>query len=318
MRRVSEQAAATLPVRLPLDFTPGTRSSYSSGGYEVLARVLELASGREYAALLRERILDPLGMAHSGHEDSREIALGRADAYVPGPNGIENAPLQDFSALVVAGSVWSTARNLRRFVDALCSGRLGEGPRQSWARGGRLDFNGRTGGFKVWAVWDSTSRFEAIFLSNLATGASDQLKRDILYLAAGRPVARHDRRATCPAAHYVLQCRHQMADQLGAFEQAVLLGIVRLGENAYGRAILKEVQARLERDVAAGAVHATLERLEKKGVISSRLGPGTPVRGGRARRFYHLQPRGLRALNDARAAIDGLWHGLKWPLREYV
>src|SRR5258707_2242367 len=76
-----------------------------------------------------------------------------------------------------------------------------------------------------------------------------------------------------------------MADQLGAFEQAVLLGIVRLGENAYGRAILKEVQTRLERDVAAGAVHATLERLEKKGIVSSRFGPGTPVRAGRARRF---------------------------------
>ena len=109
-----------------------------------------------------------------------------------------------------------------------------------------------------------------------------------------------------------------MADRLGAFEQAVLLGIVRLGEDAYGRAILKEVQTRLERGVAAGAVHATLERLEKKGVISSRLGPGTPVRGGRARRFYHLKPKGLRALNDARATIDSLWHGLKWPLRGYV
>jgi PadR family transcriptional regulator PadR len=106
-----------------------------------------------------------------------------------------------------------------------------------------------------------------------------------------------------------------MADSLGAFEQAVLLAIVRLREDAYGRAILKEVQARLEREVAAGAVHATLERLEKKGLVSSRLGPGTAVRGGRARRFYRLQPVGLRALNDARAAVDSLWRGLKWPLK---
>jgi DNA-binding PadR family transcriptional regulator len=109
-----------------------------------------------------------------------------------------------------------------------------------------------------------------------------------------------------------------MADHLGAFEQAVLLAIVRLGENAYGRAILNEMQTRLERDVAAGAVHATLERLERKSMVSSRLGPGTPVRGGRARRFYHLQPKGLRALNDARAAIDNLWQGVKWPLEGYV
>ena len=109
-----------------------------------------------------------------------------------------------------------------------------------------------------------------------------------------------------------------MADHLGAFEQAVLLAIVRLGENAYGRAILKQVQTRLERDVAAGAVHATLERLERKKVVSSRLGPGTPVRGGRARRFYRLQPKGVHALNDARAAIDSLWQGLKWPLKGSV
>jgi PadR family transcriptional regulator PadR len=105
-----------------------------------------------------------------------------------------------------------------------------------------------------------------------------------------------------------------MADVLGAFEQAVLLAVVRLREGAYGRAILKEVQARLERDVAAGAVHATLERLERKQLLSSRLGAGTPVRAGRARRYYRLQPAGVRALNDARAAVDTIWRGLKWPL----
>ena len=109
-----------------------------------------------------------------------------------------------------------------------------------------------------------------------------------------------------------------MADILGAFEQAVLLAILRLGENAYGRAILKEVQARLERDVAAGAVHATLERLAKKGLVASRLGTGTPIRGGRARRFYRVQAKGVRALNDARTTVDNLWHGLAWPLKGYL
>ena len=109
-----------------------------------------------------------------------------------------------------------------------------------------------------------------------------------------------------------------MADHLGAFEQAVLLTIVRLGDEAYGRAILRGVQDRLERDVAAGAVHATLERLERKRFLSSRLGPGTSVRGGRARRFYRLLPAGVRALNDARATTDRLWHGVPWPLRGHV
>jgi DNA-binding PadR family transcriptional regulator len=100
-----------------------------------------------------------------------------------------------------------------------------------------------------------------------------------------------------------------MADVLGSFEQAVLLAIVRLGREAYGRAILKDVQTRLERDVAAGAVHATLERLERKGLLASSLGSGTPVRDGRARRFYRLRADGARALDETRDALDRVWQG---------
>ena len=62
-----------------------------------------------------------------------------------------------------------------------------------------------------------------------------------------------------------------MADVLGNFEQAVLLSVLRLGEDAYGRAIFAEVQTRLDRDVAAGAVHSTLNRLEGKGLLTSSL-----------------------------------------------
>jgi PadR family transcriptional regulator len=56
-----------------------------------------------------------------------------------------------------------------------------------------------------------------------------------------------------------------MAEVLGTFEQAILLALVRLGRDAYGRAVLKEVRVRLRRDVVAGAVYATLDRLEQKG-----------------------------------------------------
>jgi PadR family transcriptional regulator len=106
-----------------------------------------------------------------------------------------------------------------------------------------------------------------------------------------------------------------MADVLGAFEQAVLLAVVRLGSGAYGRAILREVEARLDREIAPGAVHATLERLENKRLVMSRLGSGTPLRAGRARRYYRVQAAGIRALNDARAVVDSLWRGLSWPLK---
>ena len=101
-----------------------------------------------------------------------------------------------------------------------------------------------------------------------------------------------------------------MADTLGAFEQAVLLAIVRLRENAYGRAILKEVQARLERGVAAGAVHATLERLEDKGFVTSELGEATPERGGRAKRYFRVTARGLKEVRETQRAFVKLWHGL--------
>ena len=138
-------------------------------------------------------------MTRSRHADNRSILAGRAAAYVPGPRGVENAPLQDLSALVGAGSVWSTARDLHRFVEAIVSGRLGQGPRLSFVRQGRLDFNGRTGGFKAWALYDSVTRTEAIFAGNVATGAPDWLKRDILRLAAGeaaKPPVRPNLHAT--------------------------------------------------------------------------------------------------------------------------
>jgi DNA-binding PadR family transcriptional regulator len=104
-------------------------------------------------------------------------------------------------------------------------------------------------------------------------------------------------------------------DVLGSFEQAVLLALMRLGKDAYGRAILNEVQLRLNRDISAGAVYATLERLEAKGLASSKLAPGTAIRGGRARRYFVPTGAGVRALNQAKAETDSLWHGLTWPLK---
>jgi DNA-binding PadR family transcriptional regulator len=109
-----------------------------------------------------------------------------------------------------------------------------------------------------------------------------------------------------------------MAEILGTFEQAVLLAIVRLAADAYGRAISKEVALRLAREVSPGAVQATLERLETKGLITSRLGPGTPIRAGRPRRFYRVAPAGISALNQARTTTEHLWQGLPRPLRGHA
>jgi DNA-binding PadR family transcriptional regulator len=109
-----------------------------------------------------------------------------------------------------------------------------------------------------------------------------------------------------------------MAEILGTFEQAVLLGIIRLADAAYGRAILQEVETRLRREIAPGAVQATLDRLENKGLVRSELGSGTPIRAGRPRRYYRVESSGVRALNEARTTVEHLWRGLSWPLKGHA
>lgn len=105
-----------------------------------------------------------------------------------------------------------------------------------------------------------------------------------------------------------------MADLLGAFEQAVLLAVWNLAGQAYGRAVLRGTQDALERQAAAGAVYATLDRLEQKGLLTSRVEAGTPVRSGRARRYYRLTAHGARALNESKDALEQIWRSAKWPV----
>jgi PadR family transcriptional regulator PadR len=106
-----------------------------------------------------------------------------------------------------------------------------------------------------------------------------------------------------------------MADLLGGFEQAVLLAIFQLGADAYGRTILHQVQKSLKRDVSAGAVYTTLDRLEKRGFLRSKLADGTPVRGGRPRRYYAIAAEGIRALNEAHNILSGMWSTIQWPAK---
>ncbi|MBI1787480.1 MAG: helix-turn-helix transcriptional regulator [Acidobacteria bacterium] len=100
-------------------------------------------------------------------------------------------------------------------------------------------------------------------------------------------------------------------DYLGEFEQIVLLALLRLGPNAYGMAVRREIEERTGRRVSIGAVYATLERLEGKGYVTSFAGEPTAERGGRAKRFFRLESGGQRALRDSREAIRKMMAGLK-------
>ena len=98
---------------------------------------------------------------------------------------------------------------------------------------------------------------------------------------------------------------------LGEFEQVVLLAVLRLGDNAYGVTILREIQRQAARPVSRGAVYVTLDRLERKKLVASRLADPTPERGGRAKRYFRVQPAGIAALRDSRRALARLWEGLE-------
>jgi PadR family transcriptional regulator PadR len=97
---------------------------------------------------------------------------------------------------------------------------------------------------------------------------------------------------------------------LGEFEQLILLAILRLGDDAYGVSIRAELKARAGRDVAPGALYTALERLETKGLISSRLSDPTPQRGGRAKRLVTVTASGREALTRSVQAYERLLEGL--------
>lgn len=97
---------------------------------------------------------------------------------------------------------------------------------------------------------------------------------------------------------------------LGEFEQTVLLAILRLGENAYGVTIRAEIAARTKREPAPGALYTTLDRMEEKELVQSRLGDPTPQRGGRAKRYFTVTKRGRVAVISAQRSYQSLLQGL--------
>ncbi len=98
---------------------------------------------------------------------------------------------------------------------------------------------------------------------------------------------------------------------LGAFEELVLLAVVRGKGQAYGMTVRREIEERTGREVSIGAVYATLDRLEGKGFVSSGMADGDAPRGGRARRFFRILTLGLEALSEARRVRSALWDGLE-------
>lgn len=90
----------------------------------------------------------------------------------------------------------------------------------------------------------------------------------------------------------------------------VLLAVIRLGDAAYGVTILRSLETSTSRGVAIGSVYAALERLQDKGLVTSRLGDPTPERGGRAKRYFRATPEGVREARSTRETLSILWQEL--------
>jgi len=97
---------------------------------------------------------------------------------------------------------------------------------------------------------------------------------------------------------------------LGSLELATLLAVARLGEDAYGLAVRRDLADRTGRDHSAGAIYTTLQRLEDKGLLASHTGAPLPVRGGRARRHFTVTGAGARAIRAAERQAVQLWAGV--------
>jgi DNA-binding PadR family transcriptional regulator len=98
-------------------------------------------------------------------------------------------------------------------------------------------------------------------------------------------------------------------DFLGEFEIYVMLALAHLGPEAYGVSIRQEIERRTGREVAIGAVYATLSRLEEKGLVRYELSAPQPVQGGRARKHYTLTTDGARALDHSASMLTRMMQG---------
>jgi DNA-binding PadR family transcriptional regulator len=97
---------------------------------------------------------------------------------------------------------------------------------------------------------------------------------------------------------------------LGGFELLVLLALIGLSDEAYGVPISDAIEASSGRSVAIGSVYITLDRLERRGLVSSRLGEPTAQRGGRAKTYFRITGKGLREVRQARRTLMALWRGV--------
>jgi PadR family transcriptional regulator len=103
---------------------------------------------------------------------------------------------------------------------------------------------------------------------------------------------------------------------IGELEQLILLAILRLGPDAYGLSIARELETRAGRRLSRGALYTTLDRLEAKGLLRWKLEAGGPERQALPKRVYWVLPRGVTALRTSQRVLRRMWRGLDRILKD--
>ena len=102
-----------------------------------------------------------------------------------------------------------------------------------------------------------------------------------------------------------------MPETLGGFEHQVLLAMLRLGGETYSVPIVGELEGLVGRTAAPAAVYVTLRRLERRGLLTSRMAPAAAGQGGRPRRVFRVEPKGITTLKAVRDDLTRLWNGIE-------
>lgn len=170
-------------------FTPGTQTAYSTAGYSILARVLELASGRSYAALLDSLVFRPAGATGAVDATAGVPTSLVARSYLRVPNGLLPTRPRNLSYLAGGGSVYATPRDLFRIVRTLVDGGYGIVARDSALRRGQLDWTGITDGYIASVGYDQGTDMTIVVAANVYTGAIVLLHHDLGSVIAGTPVS---------------------------------------------------------------------------------------------------------------------------------